>query len=279
MSFLRNPHKGWENEHLALFLLSRISFVSNPVTVADDVGSDFFCTLFEVGERDTLFPRSSFAIQVKSSKDRIDPTGKIKYFEKLELPFFVGVIDQKHLRLSIYSGEYLPIFFSHYGIPQDLKLSLEDTPVTFENYCEVRPEGKYILRMPHLLDLEAQEDKDAIVDKGRCLIQLCFRMLQNISSRHNCEYVFHLGNDRVAIFAGPGSAQTFRNNFYYRLAEAFCNFEWLYKSSPQQFPITEYRTYERSYLDLKEKTDQIPSLVEEMYQRIKQLLTNTEIDG
>ena len=178
MSFLRNPHKGWENEHLALFLLSRISFVSNPVTVADDVGSDFFCTLFEVGERDTLFPRSSFAIQVKSSKDRIDPTGKIKYFEKLELPFFVGVIDQKHLRLSIYSGEYLPIFFSHYGIPQDLKLSLEDTPVTFENYCEVRPEGKYILRMPHLLDLEAQEDKDAIVDKGRCLIDSvseCFK--------------------------------------------------------------------------------------------------------
>ncbi len=117
MSHLGKFRKGWENEHLASFLLSRISFVANPLTVTDDVGSDFFCTLFEVSEADQLFPRSSFAIQIKSSKDQIDATGKIEHLRKLELPFFVGVVDQRNLRLSIYSGDYLPIFFSHYGIP------------------------------------------------------------------------------------------------------------------------------------------------------------------
>jgi hypothetical protein len=54
--------KGWENEHLASFLLSRIAFVANPLTVADDIGSDFFCTLFEVFNGDSLFPRNSLAI-------------------------------------------------------------------------------------------------------------------------------------------------------------------------------------------------------------------------
>jgi len=273
MSFLRNPHKGWENEHLALFLLSRISFVSNPVTVADDAGSDFFCTLFEVGKGDVLFPRSSFAIQIKSSKDKIDATGKIEYLEKLELPFLVGVVDQAKLRMSLYSGEYLPILFAHHGIPRDLKLSLEDTSITYDNYCEVRPESKYVLRMPHVLDLEGQEDSDAIVGKGQSLIHLCSRMLQNISSRHNCEYVFRLGDERVAIFAGPGSAQTFRNNFYYRLAEVFYNYEWLYRSNPDRFNLTEYHVFERLYHALK-STGQLPHVVSAAYESIRQRLSS-----
>jgi hypothetical protein len=128
--------------------------------------------------------------------------------------------------------------------------------------------------MPHALDLEAQEDSEAIIAKGRHLIGLCSRMLQNISSRVICEYVFNLGDGRVAIFAGPGSAQTFRNNFYYRLAEAFSNFEWLHKSGPQQFPIAEYRTYEQFYLALKKETGHIPNVVEEMYKRAEAQLTN-----
>src|SRR5947209_19236526 len=102
MPHLEKFRIGWENEHLATFLISRISFVANPTKVADDVGTDLFCCLFEITKGE-LFPRSSFAIQIKSSKDTIDATRQIEYFEKLELPFFVGVVDQKKLRLSIYS--------------------------------------------------------------------------------------------------------------------------------------------------------------------------------
>ena len=272
MAHLGKFRRGWENEHLASFLLSRISFVANPMTVADDVGSDFFCTLFEVAEGDSLFPRSSFAIQIKSSKAEIDATGKIEYFAKLELPFFVGVVDQSNLRLSIYSGEYLPIFFSHYGIPKDLKLSLQDNAITFDNYCEVGPEGGYVLRLPHLLDLQGQEDSGAIVSKGQRLIQLCSRMLQNVSSRQNCEYVFHLGDGRVAIFAGSGSAQTFRNNFYYRLAEVFYNFEWLRRTNLDGFNLAEYQMFEQFYRSIK-NTGQLPIIVSVAYESIRQRLT------
>jgi len=90
----------------------------------------------------------------------------------------------------------------------------------------------------------------------------------------SCEYVFKLGDGRPVIFAGPGSAQTFRDNFYYRLAEAFCNFERLYRCSPQQFPIIEYKTYEQFYLDLRKKmTGQIPMELAAAYASIKQLLS------
>jgi hypothetical protein len=74
MPHLEKFRKGWENEHLATFLLSRIAFVANPVKVADDVGTDLFCTLFEITEG-KLFPRNSFALQAKSSAGEIDAKG------------------------------------------------------------------------------------------------------------------------------------------------------------------------------------------------------------
>src|SRR3989442_8991321 len=79
MPHLAVPRKGWENEHLATFLLSQIAFVAHPLTVADDVGSDFFCTLFEPTAQDgtqMLFPLNSFAIQVKSNRDNVNATNK-----------------------------------------------------------------------------------------------------------------------------------------------------------------------------------------------------------
>ena len=88
MAQLAIPRRGWENEHLATFMLSRISFVAHPITVADDIGSDFFCTLFEprVEERiERLFPRNSFAVQVKSNFEKISVTNKIDYLLGLVL--------------------------------------------------------------------------------------------------------------------------------------------------------------------------------------------------
>jgi hypothetical protein len=183
------------------------------------------------------------------------------------------VVDQGKLTLSIYSGEYLPILFSQHGIPQVLSLSPDDGNIRYDNYCD-KSGDDYVLRMPFVLALKAGEDRKSVADSGRKLLHLCSRMHQNVSSRVSCEYIFSLSeSDKIVIMAGVGSAQTFRRNFYYRLAEAFCNFEWLHKA-PEQFPITEYRTYEQFYLDLKKKTDHIPSVVEEMYQRVKRLLTN-----
>lgn len=61
MSYLASFRKGWESENLARFILSRFAFVAHPSTVSDDIGSDFFCTLFEVKrekKHDYLSPSS-----------------------------------------------------------------------------------------------------------------------------------------------------------------------------------------------------------------------------
>ena len=92
MPHLLGPRKGWENERLASYLLSRFSFVAQPSSVADDLGSDFFCTLFEIvnatSGREVLRPLNSLAIQVKSSAGEISMDNKIDYLMRLELPFF-----------------------------------------------------------------------------------------------------------------------------------------------------------------------------------------------
>jgi hypothetical protein len=270
MPHLDKLRKGWENEHLATFLLSRISFVANPIKVADDIGTDLFCTLFEIATGQ-LFPRSSFAIQLKSSTGGFDVTGQLDYFERLELPFLVGVVDQKNLRLSIYSGEYVPILFSHLGRPRRLNILPIDGPVTFEDYYEDKSNEHYVLRMPHILDLEVRENRESAGCKSQLLLQLCSRMHQNISTKAICEYVFKLGDGRVVVFAGPGSNLTFRENFYYRLIEAFRNLDWLFRSNPQTFPNHEYEIYERCYLDLK-RTVQIPIELTAAYHALRQRL-------
>jgi hypothetical protein len=271
MAHLGRFRKGWENENLATFLLSRIAFVAHPLTVADDVGADFSCTLFEATGSDELLPRNSFAIQIKSSKDRIEATSKIEYFERLELPYFVGVIDQPSLKLSIYSGEYLPILFAHYGKPNSLKLSLEDRQITFEEYCS-KKSNDHILHMPHVINLDAHDGPETIVKKASQLLELCSRIHQNISSNVSQEYVFKLGDGRPLIMAGPSSASTFRDNFHYRLAEVFKNLAWLHENRPEQFNPAECQLFESFYLELR-KAGQIPTVLAAAYQALKQQLT------
>ena len=67
--------RGWDREKLAEYILSRFSFVAKPSTVSDDLGSDFFCTLFRLKSkdgRDYPLPLCSFAIQIKNSDDPFD---------------------------------------------------------------------------------------------------------------------------------------------------------------------------------------------------------------
>jgi hypothetical protein len=262
------PRKGWENENLASFLLSRIAFVASPLSIGDDAGSDFFCTLFENVEN-KLFPRNSFAIQIKSSHDAVNFDGKTDYLEKIELPFFVGVIDQSSLTLSIFSGEYLPIFFSHYGRPDTMTLVLDDDALTSDHYCE-RAGERYKLRMPHVLDLNAHEDRDSVAMKGTQLLQLCVRMHQNISAKASSEYVFRL-SDRVLVFAGSSSAHTYKDNFDYRLAEAFYNLDWLYINDRIRFNMKEFTALEQCYLSLR-TVRQVPLALDAAYKTIKDKL-------
>lgn len=116
MPHLLSFRSGWENERLASYLLSRFSFVAQPNAVSEDLGSDFFCTLFEIvpleSGHDALRPLSSFAIQIKSSADEIEMDNKIDYLWNLELPFFIGVVSQSPPAVDIYSAEFLPLLFA-----------------------------------------------------------------------------------------------------------------------------------------------------------------------
>ncbi|MGQ0665896.1 MAG: hypothetical protein ACT4O4_02580 [Nitrospiraceae bacterium] len=284
MAHLAAPRIGWENEHLATFLLSRISFVANPLTIADDVGSDFFCTLFESrieNNAEQLFPRNSFAIQIKSKEETILATNQIEYLTKLELPFFVGVIDRENLRLNIYSGEYVPILFTEHGIPQkELKLSpVRNVEIEIKNYCQItKDESLHVLtaflRMPFVIEISASDKRDTVFAKARQVSDLCSRMHQNISARVSQEYIFGLSEPGSAlIMAGPGSATTFRRNFYFRLAEAFYNLEWIMKSPQHNLRLDEFRVYEQCYVGLNEAGIEITDLLRGIYTRLKSQLT------
>src|SRR6204780_75138 len=124
MSHLHNVRTGWEGERLAHYLLSRFSFVAQPTTIADDVGSDFYCTIFDiVGSNPSMVePRTSFAIQVKSKADTVDAHNKVRYLQHLEIPFFLGIIDQSAAELRVYSAEHFPMMTAVYGYPEKLWL-------------------------------------------------------------------------------------------------------------------------------------------------------------
>lgn len=115
MAHLLSFRKGWESENIARYILSRFSFIANPSTISDDIGSDYFCTLFKIksnGRNKFLIPQNFFAIQIKSDKRKIPYSKKIEYLSNLEIPYFIGVVNRQNLSLTIYSGEYIPFAFT-----------------------------------------------------------------------------------------------------------------------------------------------------------------------
>ena len=82
---------GWENEKLAVYLLSRISFVSSPNSIGDDSGFDCYCTLFKTEQEkkhEYLFPLNAFLIQIKSNKDKFELP--FNFTNKLNIPYFIA---------------------------------------------------------------------------------------------------------------------------------------------------------------------------------------------
>ena len=139
------PHKGWENEHLATFLLSRIAFVASPVKVGDDVGTDVFCTLFEVTkhkERDVLLPRSSIAVQIKSNRDPVDVASKLDYLHRLEVLTILASLISNNSHWSCSLRDFFRYFSPGSRIPNDCSsfqwMSFSESivrPITMRTAC------------------------------------------------------------------------------------------------------------------------------------------------
>jgi len=226
---LAPTHIGWENEHLATYLLSRMAFVASPIKIGDDVGTDLFCTMFERVETEKarlLVPRNSIAVQVKSSGSSVSLSpSQLEYLARLEIPYYIGIIDQTALSLTMYSARYLPLLLTLKGHhPNGLRLDLVQS--LDGRYREGDEASGFVLRCPQVAVLSAQDDPEVIQEKSATIQTDAVAGLKAIATRLNTEYIYETP-DGVEIFAGRDSATTFRENFMRRLAEALYNFLWL----------------------------------------------------
>ncbi len=249
--------QGWQSQNLARFLLYKFSFVAEPAYTADDIGGDFFCTLFEiekVGKRMDLLPKNSFWIQVKSedSPNEIELSTLIPLLKKLEMPFFIGVVDRTALKLTIYSGHYLiPLFcYKDPTTVQKLKaLRCEASSLTGLNddyFTESSP-GDFALLCPKVTEITPLLEDDALQVEVKKLEQSCSLMLANIASRISNEYTLTTHDGRSNLyFSGPTSLKFFEENFIKRLAEALFNVNHAY-NYPQ------YRASARNLFTLYER--------------------------
>jgi hypothetical protein len=285
MPHLGSFRKGWQSENLARFILYKFSFVAHPTTVADDVGSDFFCTLFEVqreGRSDYLLPRNSFALQVKSNTDNVDVTDKLGYLESLEIPFFVGVVDRDRLKLTFYSGEYIPAFFSYKGRPEALELELCERAAIQgpADYFTENGVDSYILRLPKVAELEAGTGNDELREQAQAIRRTCSLVHDNIARKRSGRYIFTGRRDdgyMLMGFAGRTSIQLYRESLVESLAQAFLNLAWLYQRSPASFPEQEFRAYD-SFLRLLEELESHSGPMLE-YARLQYRTLKEMVDG
>ncbi|MFH1260178.1 MAG: hypothetical protein ABII74_10305 [Elusimicrobiota bacterium] len=239
--------QGWQSEALARFLLSHFSFLGQPSTIADDVGSDFYCTLFRrelAGTNQSLVPTSSFLIQIKSNHDKINLSDKSQFLNQLELPFFVGVANRERMKLQIYSGRALQLIFTMKGIPNKLLVEL-DPPISDKIYYSINnsAEDDFTVKFPLIVEIQASDVEEQADQIFSILSDENFLIHQNIASRKMGELILRFSEDDVRIFAGPGSTRKFRQNFLYRLAEVFFNLSWISRSAPQLFLRTEFEIY------------------------------------
>jgi hypothetical protein len=273
--------KGWESENLARYLLHKFSFIANPSTISDDIGCDYYCTTFDIEKsngHDFLIPINSFTIQIKSSPEIIDITDKIQYLHKLELPYFVGVVDRSELSLTFYSGEFIPPLFSYVGIPKYLELDLlcKGNPYDEYNFSVKLADEKYRMRFPIVTKITATQSDEEFWNCVKIIKNKCLMMYKNIVSKMNEEYIFKFKTDQEGLynvmgFAGVGSIRHFRNNLIERLGEAFNNLLWILGTNPERFDRREFEIYKRTYLEIREMPQifgVMPRYIEEYFQNI-----------
>lgn len=281
MSQLKMPHKGWTNEHIAKSILSKFCFIAEPSCIGDDVGIDLFCTYFKIQD-DKLAPHNSFAIQIKSNYDDIDITKNLAYYENLEIPFFVGVIDTSNCaKLKIYSGESICHFFTEYGNPMSTDSSHynQKNKVIIELlnekkhdplYTKDSDKHKFILNFPLVVDIAINYDYEKSSREVQELFDLCRLIQKNIAYKNSNSYLYDIyGSDKRKIFAGSTSAKTFRKNFFDRFLEVIYNLNWISKNQPGDLRKDEIKTFKQMYELLKKcdffhKNDELEAMLKNM---------------
>jgi hypothetical protein len=280
MSHLIKFRKGWQSEHLAKFIISKFAFIAEPANISDDLGSDFYCTIFDILDKGQLLPQSSFAIQIKSNSRKIEVTNKLSYLQNLEMPFFIGVVNKKLQKLTIYAGDAIPHFFSLYGNPSTLPIKTQ----TFIKLTETRDkeiliskddkEPTYQMEFPKALEIDTTYDYERNKSTISTFLSMISIIQKNISANKSHEYLYDLiGFDNVMIYTGSGSVRTYQDNFCKRLAEAFLNLKWLALNNGE-IRYAEFQIYESTLIQLQKIYPTIPNYLIYAYKNTKEALTH-----
>jgi len=201
---LKSYRSGWQSENLARYILSNFAFISQPSTIADDIGADFFCTIFDdfISEKKSyLIPKESFAIQIKSDSTTFSIDGKAQYLKGLGIPFFVGVVDKNKQELEIFSGEYLLPFFADKSKADKIKIKIcEVTPTDGPPYSE---NGEaFTVCFPKIVTIGTDPTLDDFSNKIQVLSKACKTINGNITRRNNKELIFADSFSRGFIMVG-----------------------------------------------------------------------------
>ena len=232
---------GWENEHLAAAILSKFCFISAPVKIGDDIGTDFFCTLFEQQGED-LIPKNSFMIQIKTSKrnlgKNIEKTWEL--ISNTQIPYVLGFINRQDKSLIIYSGESL----CHLAAlsPADKKRRIILREDEFKSH--LKETKKTVGANFHkVLEIKIDQDYKNIVglDEFKKILE---RDQKNISRIRNSSTIFELPNGKEVIYFGPESAKHHLANFIEAAKETLVNLE--------KIPIDKRSISEQEYTKLEE---------------------------
>ena len=278
MTHIGSFRKGWESENLARYFLSRFSFIANPSTISDDIGSDYYCTIFfrkKIRRTEYLIPKSFFGVQIKSNFKNIISTKKIQYYSDLHFPYFVFVVERLIQKIHIFSGEYIPIMYSHRG-PSQLEIKLCSREDDDSQY-NIITDRNIILNFPKIFEMNINCNDVELNDFAIEFNNICTIMQENISSRINKEYIFNdYHHGKYYLAAGSGSALSFRLNIYKRLAEAFVNLKWIFSNDHDNFNMKEFKVYEVFIKSLIEEGIDIPKAVIDYYQDAKDTIIESK---
>ena len=257
MPQLLSFRKGWQSEHLAKYLLSKFSFIAEPITVNDDSGVDFFCTQFfvkHIGTKDFCIPKSSFAIQIKSNLDfKIERN--IDYIQNLGIPYYIGHVKKETSEMVFYSGEYLPELFAKI---KKLDLSKWRFKIIFGeklNDYEILPhfdinekDSIIEIQFPKCFELDLEFDPIKDYQKVEMFSNKCLEIQKNISSLNLNEYTFINKNTTILGIHAPLEETWI--NFKKRLSECISTIVSLKrKAIPISSEKSEFFDYLCKYLE------------------------------
>lgn len=239
MNHIKNFRTGWENEHIAKYLLSKFSFISSPTTIGDDLGVDYFCTIFDIQKvKNTEFlnpTKNTFAIQIKSNRREINFTSKINYLYLLYFPFFVGIVSQKKKKITIYSNDFFDKEISIKWPKEKFLLKFSDEEKIINPYYYDKNKKARIMILQKCTQIDFSDDNDSFLKSVELIKNKCAVMQINILNRLTEHYFFYNSDkpSQVDVVTGKDSYNGIRKHFFNRFGELLSNLEWFLKFNPK----------------------------------------------